>query len=312
MPVYNGGKTIAAALDSLLAQTYRNFRLQISDNCSTDNTGEICERYQSLDPRISYERNKRNVGAIANFDILLKAASGDFFMWAACDDIWEPDFIAEMAGLLDAKPSSILAFCMFDLFDPSSGSRIMGLDIRRLAEAPTPFGRSARFLLKPEGSNKATPIYGLFRTEELRELGGMRLNAGGGEFGLDNHTLFSVNLRSCMVISDKLLFHKGVTSYLGPSIDTSVPQLLPTRREIFYNYKTYVQLIYDSDLTGARKTALQVLAMVNLARTMLGNLGENGLRKWGHIPLVWKLYRFLERRLGAIHVLDNSRGPRAT
>src|SRR5450756_379047 len=61
MPVYNGEETIAVALDSLLAQTYRNFELHISDNCSTDNTGEICERYLGLDPRISYTRNERNV-----------------------------------------------------------------------------------------------------------------------------------------------------------------------------------------------------------------------------------------------------------
>lgn len=312
MPVYNGEKTIAAALESLLDQTYRNFHLHISDNCSTDNTGKICERYLSLDPRISFTRNERNIGALVNYERLLRDASGDYFMWAACDDVWEPDFIAEMVGLLDSNPSSILAFCMFDLFNPASGSRIMGPDLRCLAEAPTPFQCSTRFLIKPEGSHKATLIYGLFRTQALRKLGGMRSNVGGGEFGLDNQVLLSVNLQSRIVISDKLLFHKGLESYLGPSADTSVPQVLPSRREIFNNYETYARLIADSDLTGARKTALQILAMENLARTILGNLVENGLRRWGHLPLVWKLYRFLEKRLGMTHVIDNPHGPRAT
>lgn len=312
MPVYNGGETIAAALDSLLAQTYHNFRIQISDNCSTDDTGRICERYLALDNRVSYSRNECNIGALANFKMLQRAAKGEFFMWAACDDVWEPGFIAEMVGLLDADPSNILAFCMFDLFDPSSGSLTMGPDLRRLAEAITPFRHSARFLLKPEGSHKATLIYGLFRTEALRKVGGMRANVGGGEFGLDNHTLFSIGLLGRLVISDQLLFHKGIKSYLGISPDASMPQALPSRREIFYSYKTYVQLISDSGLTGVGKTALQILAAENLTRTMLGNLVENGLRKWGHVPLVWRLYRYIEKRLGAIHVLDNSRGPGAT
>jgi glycosyltransferase involved in cell wall biosynthesis len=83
MPVYNGEKYIREALDSLLAQTFTDFELIISDNASTDSTSNICKEYAIRDSRIRYIRQHKNIGAIANFKFLLEQASGDFFMWAA-------------------------------------------------------------------------------------------------------------------------------------------------------------------------------------------------------------------------------------
>ncbi|MCI0563749.1 MAG: glycosyltransferase, partial [Nitrososphaera sp.] len=63
MPVYNGERYVKAALDAVLAQTFRDFELIISDNASTDATGEICREYAARDPRIRYSRNDENIGA---------------------------------------------------------------------------------------------------------------------------------------------------------------------------------------------------------------------------------------------------------
>lgn len=312
MPVYNGEETMTAALDSLIAQTYSNFELHISDNCSTDNTAKVCERYLGLDPRISYSRNERNVGALANFDILLQAATGDLFMWAACDDVWEPDFIAELVRLLDADPTQVLAFCIFDFFDPASGSRFPGPDLRYLANSPSPFHWAARFLLTPEGLHKATPIYGLVRTDVMKKVGGMLPNAGGECFDIDNHTLFSIGLEGSLGISSRLLFHKGSAYYLDTEPDASMLPTLPTRKEIVNSYFTYRERISSSNLGRSRKMALQVLAVANLTRTVLGNLVETALRKWKDIPLVWRFYLFAQRRLGAVHVRDDTPSSRAT
>ena len=52
MPVYNGEKYIKGAIDSLLAQTFTDFELIISDNCSTDKTSQICNEYALKDSRI--------------------------------------------------------------------------------------------------------------------------------------------------------------------------------------------------------------------------------------------------------------------
>ena len=65
MPVYNGEKYIREALDSLLAQTFTDFELIISDNASTDATEIICREYAAHYPQIRYVRQRVNRGAPA-------------------------------------------------------------------------------------------------------------------------------------------------------------------------------------------------------------------------------------------------------
>ena len=93
MPVFNGQPYITNAINSLLAQTYKNFELIISDNASTDSTEEICRAYTENDTRISYTRKKNNVGAFSNFQTVLASSTGEYFMWAAADDVWDPTWL---------------------------------------------------------------------------------------------------------------------------------------------------------------------------------------------------------------------------
>ncbi len=103
MPVYNGEKYIREALDSLLAQTFEDFELIISDNCSTDGTSIVCKEYASRDSRIRYIRQDTNIGANANFEFVLGQASGDFFMWEACDDyIEDTEYLSIMFNEIQA------------------------------------------------------------------------------------------------------------------------------------------------------------------------------------------------------------------
>ncbi|MES2025549.1 MAG: glycosyltransferase family 2 protein [Pseudomonadota bacterium] len=93
MPVYNGEKTLRAALDSILGQTFSNFELIISDNASSDGTEEICREYIVSDSRIRYIRQAQNIGAPKNFRFVLDAARCDYFMWATADDVKSPNFL---------------------------------------------------------------------------------------------------------------------------------------------------------------------------------------------------------------------------
>ncbi len=93
MPVYNGENFIRVALASLLAQTFTDFELIISDNASSDATEAICCEYAARDSRIKYVRQNENRGAIANFQFVLDKAVGKYFMWAAADDVWESSFV---------------------------------------------------------------------------------------------------------------------------------------------------------------------------------------------------------------------------
>ncbi|MEM3088782.1 MAG: glycosyltransferase [Candidatus Bathyarchaeia archaeon] len=108
MPVFNGEKYIRQALDSILAQTYQDFELIISDNASTDDTPQICRVYAAKDNRIRYYRNKRNLGATRNFNRVFELSSGVYFKWAAYDDVISPDFLEKCVRVLDQDPSIVL------------------------------------------------------------------------------------------------------------------------------------------------------------------------------------------------------------
>ncbi len=110
MPVRNEARFIRQTLDSLVVQATGNLELLISDNASTDTTPDICLEYASRYPFIRYHRFEENVGASENFGFVLREARGDYFMWAAGHDLWDPNFASECGSLLDRFPGAVLAF----------------------------------------------------------------------------------------------------------------------------------------------------------------------------------------------------------
>jgi len=90
IPTYNSGERfLSDAIDSVLAQSFTNFELLISDNCSPDNTSDVVAEYQ--DPRIRYVRHETNIGANANFNYCLDDARGDYLLLLSDDDLIDPD-----------------------------------------------------------------------------------------------------------------------------------------------------------------------------------------------------------------------------
>lgn len=87
IPVYNSELTLAATIESALAQDYVNMEILISDNASTDNSAEICRKYQRYDSRITLYEQTENIGLLRNFIFLLENAKGEYFKWLATDDI---------------------------------------------------------------------------------------------------------------------------------------------------------------------------------------------------------------------------------
>src|SRR5262245_45586141 len=81
VPVYNGERYIRATIDSLLAQTYTDFELIISDNASTDGTEGICREYVAKDPRVKYVRAEINLGPSHNYNVPVDRARGELFKW---------------------------------------------------------------------------------------------------------------------------------------------------------------------------------------------------------------------------------------
>src|SRR5262249_28061769 len=81
LPVYNGARYLPSALDSLAAQTYGDLGIVISDNCSTDETEEICRAFAARDDRVRYIRRTENRGAAWNFNSVAAVSSSPYFKW---------------------------------------------------------------------------------------------------------------------------------------------------------------------------------------------------------------------------------------
>lgn len=121
LPVHNGETFLQEAVESVLPQTFGDWELRISDNASTDATGDIARSYAAADPRISYSRLETNIGAAANFNRVVTQARGEYFKWLAADDALEPAFLQRCAAALDEDGEAVLAFPRIRVIDEFAG-----------------------------------------------------------------------------------------------------------------------------------------------------------------------------------------------
>ena len=138
---WQGERYLAEFLDSILAQTYQNWKIYAADDCSTDQTLEIIERYrqQYPDKFVNLGRNKDNKGACRNFLEALANPSGDsadYYMFADQDDVWYPEKISrsvEVMRRMEAEASAampLLAHC---------DSKVAGEDLQEIFPSYTAY-----------------------------------------------------------------------------------------------------------------------------------------------------------------------------
>jgi glycosyltransferase involved in cell wall biosynthesis len=169
VPVYNGARHLEPCLKSLLAQTYDDIEIVISDNASTDSTAEICRDFCERDERVRYYRQAQNIGAAANFNFLPQSTQGEFFKWAAHDDFCAPEFVERCVAALDRSPANVLAFPR-TIFVDEVGETLSKYDIdMHWRNHPTAVGR-LHDLLGPIAESlihKCTPQFGVIRRTAL-------------------------------------------------------------------------------------------------------------------------------------------------
>ncbi len=174
MPVYNGEMYLRQALDALLAQTFTDFELIISDNASVDQTQKICLEYTAQDKRILYYRNKNNSGSLWNFNQVFSLSKGKYFMWASCHDLWEDTFISRCIEVLEEEREVVLCYPMADWINMNgdkSKEAIGVMDTRGL-------DRISRCHVVLWGLQYAFPICGFFRAGVLRQKNAFTLSIG--------------------------------------------------------------------------------------------------------------------------------------
>jgi len=188
LPVYNGENHLTESLEALLGQSYEDFELIISDNASTDDTADICRRYGKQDARIRYIRQPRNIGLSPNHNFVLQQSRGEYFKWAAADDLYGRDLLKRCVDALDEDEEVVLAHSWEAAIDNAS-TVTQAMDYPLATNSPRApdrfkailFGSSGLFessdpavsgfvRVDNRGILRACDMYGVTRTAVMRKV----------------------------------------------------------------------------------------------------------------------------------------------
>src|SRR5271156_4120713 len=118
IPAYNAAKYLAAAIESVIAQTFEDWKILLVDDGSTDNTAEVVAPFQDrLGPKLSYiKQNNRGLPAARNSAI--RASTAEFLALLDADDVWLPCRLEESLKALSDRPQAGLAYGLVTHIDP--------------------------------------------------------------------------------------------------------------------------------------------------------------------------------------------------
>lgn len=126
IPSYNHGRFINAAIDSVLRQTFQDFEIIISDDCSTDDTMEKLCAYQNV-PNIRVYRQSQTLGPVAAIQYLVRQSRAKYIALLNSDDMWEPEKLAKQVSYMEVHPETVACFthalCVNENGDPFKRSK---------------------------------------------------------------------------------------------------------------------------------------------------------------------------------------------
>ena len=160
LPVCNGERFVAQAVESILSQTFRDIELIICDNASTDATERICREYAERDSRIRYYRSEQNRGAAWNHNRVVELARGKYFKWQCHDDYCDPTFIEKCLAGIRGDPSVVLCYPRFVRVDEQG--RRLGVKSSRVVGDAEPHMRHRSLIYRRDSCEE---IYGIARTD---------------------------------------------------------------------------------------------------------------------------------------------------
>ena len=199
LPVYNGEKYLGESIESLLTQTFDDFELIISDNASTDRTKQICKKYTKKDSRVRYIRNEENIGAAENFNRIFALSLGEYFKWAAADDILHPDFLSKCIEILEKEQDIILCHSKTLRID-ESGNVTGSYYLPMRYNSPEVSYRFKDMILEP---HSCVMIFGVAKVDILK-----KTKLIGGYLGSDRNLLAELSLHGKLFEIPEFLFSR--------------------------------------------------------------------------------------------------------
>ena len=200
LPVYNGDKFIAQAIESILQQSFTDFELLISDNASTDATERMCRDFARLDLRVRYKRRDKNLGAAPNFNGLVSRARGEYFKWMAHDDMLRPQYLQQCLAMLEQNPQAVLSYPLAMDIDAEDKTLRRNVDAVKLDYAEA--HKRLRYHICTNHS--CLMVFGLIRRDIL-----LQTNLIGSYVASDRVLLAELALRGPLVETpETLLLHR--------------------------------------------------------------------------------------------------------
>jgi glycosyltransferase involved in cell wall biosynthesis len=212
IPVYNAERFVEQGIQAILNQTFTDFELIVSDNCSTDRTPEICQDLAARDRRIRFYRSDRNNGGGWNHNRVLELATGVYFKWGSNDDLCHPSMIEKCIDALDRDPRAVLAHPRTTVVD-ENGNFIENYTLELRTDSPDP---ATRFYDLVVSYHQCYQIYGVIRRDVLERTGPMGNFVNGDGVLLANLALYGPYHK----IPEYLFFsrrHGGQSSQTPPS-----------------------------------------------------------------------------------------------
>lgn len=128
LPCYNGADMLGGAIESVQAQTFKDWELIIVNDCSTDNTLEVANAYAAKDERIRVFSNEHNSKLPATLNHGFCEARGEYWTWTSDDNLLLPDYCQELSHYLDEHPE--VGFVVGDEYSIDADGNIIGTVIK--------------------------------------------------------------------------------------------------------------------------------------------------------------------------------------
>ena len=197
IPVYNGGRYLENSINSIIKQDYQNLEIIISDNASTDETFKICTYYALKDKRIRYSREDQNKGSAYNFNKVFDLSNGDYFMWCAHDDYYDPSYIKKCVSTLEQFPDALQCVSDVIIIDEHDKKREVKFNMHQtLNKSPE------ERIIDLFGTMWWVQFYGLYRPEAIKNT-----MVDFGKYGSDVLFILEVILKGDVVKVDEPLFY---------------------------------------------------------------------------------------------------------
>ena len=176
--VYNEVRYIRQSLQTIQSQSFNDYEILVGDNASNDGSSEIIAEFAASDPRIIHIKRSTNIGALQNWNDIVRRANGEYFVLAGGHDLWSTNYLANITTELDDNPDAVLAFAKTQWIDEN------GNELNKKSSILDTSGMSkiGRFLALMFANQHY--LYGMIRTTAMKKTRLQLEIVGSGEIFL--------------------------------------------------------------------------------------------------------------------------------